>query len=115
MSDNILLLTEDGNYLTAENGDYLIAVVQYLFTSQSGTYQISGQSANLLKSNVLYLRNGAYGISGQSINVTYGHVLVALNGDYSISGNSATIDYVAQTGVDQPYVELRSFTERRRI
>jgi hypothetical protein len=71
MSDNILLLAEDGNYLTTEDNDYIIVVVQYLIS--------------------------------------------ALPGVYSISGNSATIDYVAQTGVDQPYVELRSFTERRRI
>jgi hypothetical protein len=71
MSDNILLLTEDGNYLTAENGDYLIVVVQYLITAEPGAY--------------------------------------------SITGNDAIIDYVAQTGVDQYYIELRSFTERRRL
>lgn len=113
MSDNILLLAEDGNYLIAENGDYLIAVVQYLFTTQNGTYTISGQTANLLKSKVLYVLNGAYAVSGQSINVTYGHVLVALNGDYSVVGNNATIAYVG--GANQKYIDLRSFTERRRI
>lgn len=113
MSDNILLLTEDDNYLTAENGDYLIAVVQYLFTSQNGTYTIAGQTANLLKSKILYVLNGSYAVSGQSINVTYGHVLVALNGDYSVVGNNASIAYIG--GANQKYIELRSFTERRRI
>jgi hypothetical protein len=113
MSDNILLLTEDDNYLTAENGDYLIAVVQYLFTAQNGSYEVAGQTATLLKSKVLYVLNGSYAISGQSINVTYGHVLIALNGDYSVVGNNASITYVANP--EQKYIDLRSFTERRRI
>jgi hypothetical protein len=91
MSDNILLLTEDDNYLTAENGDYLIAVVQYLFTSQNGSYEVAGQTANLLKSKVL----------------------VVLNGDYSLVGNNANIARVASP--EQKYIELRSFTERRRL
>lgn len=117
MSDNLLLLTEDGNYLTAENGDYLIAVVQYLFTAQNGSYTVAGQTANLLKTRILTAQYGNYALTGQTATLAIyaGYFLLAEKGDYSITGNDATIDYVAQTGGNQYYIELRSFTERRRM
>ncbi len=134
MSDNILLLAEDGNYLITENDEYIIAVVQYLTTALNGAYTITGQTANILKSKtislsygsysvtgqsadlvkgrVLTVDSGSYTITGQSIGLNLGRALTALNGDYSIVGNDATISYVSN---GQRYVELRSFTERRRI
>lgn len=134
MSDNILLLAEDGNYLITENGEYIIAVVQYLTTALNGSYTITGQTANILKSKtislsygsysvtgqsadlvkgrVLTANNGSYTVAGQDIGLNLGRVLTALNGDYSIVGISATISYVSNA---QLYIELRSFTERRRI
>lgn len=112
MSDNILLLAEDGNYLITENGEYIIAVVQYLTTALNGSYAIAGQTANILKSKSITLSYGSYSVTGQSADFVKGRVFTALNGDYSIVGNSATISYVSNA---QLYIELRSFTERRRI
>lgn len=138
MSDNILLLAEDGSYLITESGDYIIAVVQYLTTALNGSYTVSGQTANILKSKTLSLSYGSYSLTGQSANLVKGLVLtadsgfyaitgqtaridyfvgytiVALNSDYSIVGNDATISYVSNAEL-QRYIELRSFTERRRM
>ena len=115
MSDNRLLLTEGGDYLVTESGDYIIAVVQYLVTATNGSYTVTGQAANLLKSKVLIADYGSYSVTGQNISITHGYEVLAANGAYSITGNDATITYVAQTGTNQYYIELRSFTERRRM
>jgi|LakMenEpi03Aug12_release.lakeMendotaPanAssembly.Ray.scaffolds.fasta_scaffold43142_1 hypothetical protein len=115
MSDNLLLLTEGGDYLVTESGEYIIAVVQYQITSINGTYTVAGQTANLLKSKVLSASYGTYSLTGQNIVITHGYEFLASNGLYSLTGNDATITYVAQTSVSQLYVELRSFTERRRM
>lgn len=117
MSDNILLLAEDGSYLITESGEYIIAVVQYLVTAQNGNYTVNGQTANILKTRLLTAEYGNYALTGQtaSINVYAGYVLMAQKGDYSVTGNDATITYVAQTAPTQYYIELRSFTERRRM
>lgn len=136
MSDNILLLTEGGDYLATEDGDYIIAVVQYLITSVNGTYTVTGQSATLLKSKSVSASYGTYSVTGQTADLVKGRVLtsqygsyivtgqpatieyfvgytiVALNGVYSITGYDANITWTA--GIQYP-IELRSFTERRRM
>lgn len=113
MSDNILLLTEGEDYLVAENGDYLIAVVQYLTTAINGTYAVSGQQATLLKSKVLAAQFGNYSVVGRDVGIVHGYEFGVLNGVYSLIGNNASIVWTSNP--DQLYVELRSFTERRRI
>jgi hypothetical protein len=114
MSDNILLLTEGGDYLVTEDGDYIIAVVQYLITTVNGSYTVTGQSATLLKSKSLTVNYGTYSVTGQSATIEYevGYTIIALNGVYSITGYDANITWTA--GIQYP-IELRSFTERRRM
>lgn len=136
MSDNRLLLTESGNFLVTESGNYIIAVVQYLITTVSGSYTVTGQSATLSKSKSISASYGTYSVTGQTANLVKGRVLTPQYGSYILTGQPATIDYfvgytiVALNGVysitgydaniawdsnAQKYIELRSFTERRRM
>jgi len=51
-------------------------------------------------------------VTGQAASLVYGRVILALNGTYTITGNDANITWTA--GIQYP-IELRSFTERRRM
>ena len=62
---------------------------------------------------------GAYALTGQSITITKGFLLSAQNGLYSLTGQAVDITYTPftppVTGPTQYFIEIRSFTESRRI
>ena len=67
----------------------------YTLTAQNGIYSVSGQSAVLLRTRLVSAQNGSYSVFGQPAVITLG-------------GGGGT------TGT-QFFVEIRSFTERRRF
>ena len=62
---------------------------------------------------------GSYALAGQSITITRGFLLSPQNGLYSITGQAVDITYTPftppVTGPTQYFIEIRSFTESRRI
>jgi len=87
-----------------------------------GSYFLTGQTAILLKSKVLNPANGTYNIVGETVQIVYtpssaGYTITASNGVYSVNGNDAIISVTASpvTGEEIFFVEIRSFTERRRF
>jgi hypothetical protein len=66
-----------------------------VLTSSYGAYTVTGQNAVLTKSRLLSPQNGIYSLSGQAVNITYSGAPVAT--------------------VSQYWIEIRSFTESRRI
>ena len=62
---------------------------------------------------------GSYALTGQSITITKGFLLSAQNGLYSLTGQAVDITYTPftppVTGPTQYFIEIRSFTESRRI
>jgi len=61
---------------------------------------------------------GSYALTGQSITITRGFLLSPQNGLYSITGQVVDITYTPAppvTGPTQYFIEIRSFTEARRI
>jgi hypothetical protein len=118
---------------------------QYSITAQRGTYSLTGQSAILLRTKLITANNGTYALTGRSITLVRSRLLTATNGVYTLAGNSATITYTpaaisytitALNGVysvsgrtaditfsgapapvvaGQYFIEIRTFTDRRRI
>ena len=61
---------------------------------------------------------GSYALTGQSITITRGFLLSPQNGLYSLTGQAVDITYTPTppvTGPTQYFIEIRSFTESRRI
>lgn len=90
----------------------------YSITASNGSYSLSGQTATLVKTRVLSAQAGSYSISGQIAALSLSRLISAQNGVYSVAGNTANIVY---SGGPTPvteldiFVEIRSFTERRRF
>jgi hypothetical protein len=61
----------------------------------AGNYAVAGQDATLLKTSLLLLDSGVYSLTGQAVNITY-------SGEPIVE----SVQYL---------IEIRSFTERRRI
>jgi hypothetical protein len=112
----------------------------YTITAVNGTYSLSGQTATLSFGRLLSAANGTYSLSGQTATLSFGRLLTAVNGTYLVSGQTATLSFgrllsaqngvysVAGQAVDisvgappaptlgiELFVEIRSFTERRRF
>lgn len=62
---------------------------------------------------------GSYALTGQNITVTRGFLLSPQNGLYSLTGQAVDITYTPftppVTGPTQYFIEIRSFTQSRRI
>jgi hypothetical protein len=62
---------------------------------------------------------GSYALTGQNITITRGFLLSPQNGLYSLTGQAVDITYTPftppVTGPTQYFIEIRSFTESRRI
>ena len=65
----------------------------FTLTASSGTYSLSGVSANLLKGKLLTSSAGAYALSGVSAGIYRAHKLTADAGAYSYTGVAATLTY----------------------
>jgi hypothetical protein len=68
----------------------------YFITAFNGTYSVTGQSANISFGRLLSAQNGVYSVAGQAV-------------DISVGGGPAPVTAV------EFYVDIRSFTERRRF
>jgi len=61
---------------------------------------------------------GSYALTGQSITITRGFLLSPQNGLYSLTGQAVDIAYTPAppvVGPTQYFIEIRSFTQSRRI
>ena len=60
---------------------------------------------------------GSYSLSGQPVTLSLGRLLLAQNGVYSVAGQAAEITFggVTPTVAQEFFIEIRSFTERRRF
>lgn len=70
-------------------------VVAYTLTAQQGSYSVNGQDATLSLGRLLLAQNGVYSVAGQAADITFG---------------GAT-----PTAAQEFFIEIRSFTERRRF
>lgn len=61
--------------------------------------------------------NGTYLVSGQTATLSFGRLLSAQNGVYSVAGQAAEITFggATPTTAQEFFIEIRSFTERRRF
>lgn len=80
---------------------------------------IAGSPPVLSVAYMLDASNGSYALTGQSITITRGFLLLPQNGLYSLTGQAVDITYTPftppVTGPTQYFIEIRSFTESRRI
>ena len=113
-----------GYTITALNGSYAISgqsISLYrsrLINSNYGSYALSGQSAGMYKGYTVLALNGSYALSGRSAVLSRGFLLSSQNGLYSLTGQAIDISYTPAppvTGPTQYFIEIRSFTESRRI
>jgi hypothetical protein len=114
-----------GSYtITALNGAYTLngqSVGIYRgrsLTSAYGSYSLAGQSIGIYLGRSLTSGYGSYALTGQSATLSRGFLLSPQNGLYSITGQAIDITYTPAppvTGPTQYVIEIRSFTERRRI
>ena len=80
---------------------------------------LAGSPPVLSAAYTLNASYGSYALTGQSITITKGFLLSAQNGLYSLTGQAVDITYTPftppVTGPTQYFIEIRSFTESRRI
>jgi hypothetical protein len=80
---------------------------------------LAGSPPVLSVAYTLDASNGSYALTGQSITITKGFLLSAQNGLYSLTGQAVDITYTPftppVTGPTQYFIEIRSFTQPRRI
>jgi hypothetical protein len=79
---------------------------------------LGGSPPVLSAAYTLTASNGSYALTGQSITITRGFLLSPQNGLYSLTGQAVDITYTPTppvTGPTQYFIEIRSFTESRRI
>jgi hypothetical protein len=91
----------------------------YTLDASYGSYALTGQSITFNRGISLTASSGSYALTGQSIIITKGFLLSAQNGLYSLTGQAVDITYTPftppVTGPTQYFIEIRSFTESRRI
>jgi hypothetical protein len=93
-------------------------VNNYAITALNGSYTLNGYSIGIYKSRSLISGYGSYSLAGQSATLTRGFLLSPQNGLYSLTGQAVDIVYTPAppvTGPTQYFIEIRSFTESRRI
>ena len=71
------------------------AAGSYTLTALAGSYALTGQNADLLKSNLLTASTGSYSLTGQTATLTYAaagsYILTALAGSYALTGQNADL------------------------
>ena len=100
-------------------GNPPVLSVAYTLDASYGSYALTGQSITLTRGFLLSAQNGSYALTGQSITIARGFLLSPQNGLYSLTGQAVDITYTPftppVTGPTQYFIEIRSFTESRRI
>jgi hypothetical protein len=95
--------------------------VAYTLDASYGSYALTGQSITFTFTQGFSLTasSGSYALTGQDITITRGFLLSPQNGLYSLTGQAVDITYTPftppVTGPTQYFIEIRSFTESRRI
>jgi hypothetical protein len=92
--------------------------IAYSITATNGTYTLNGQSVGIKRGIVLSGSYGSYAVTGRSITIAKGSLLLPQNGLYFLTGQAVDITYTPTppvTGPTQYFIEIRSFTETRRI
>jgi hypothetical protein len=109
----------NGNYGSyALSGQSVGLYKGYTVLALNGAYSLNGQTIGLYRSRNLTSAYGSYSLAGQSATLSRGFLLSPQNGLYSLTGQAIDISYTPAppvTGPTQYIVEIRSFTERRRI
>lgn len=112
--------------LTASYGSYSVTgqtatvSLDRVLTASYGAYSLTGQSATLTYAGayVITAQSGSYSLTGQSATLLMGRLLSAQNGVYSVAGQAADIvvgGTPTPTVIQEYFIEIRSFTERRRF
>ena len=70
----------------------------YTLTAATGSYALSGQAANLLKSRVLVSAVGGYALTGVAASLARSHKLTAATGAYVYTGVAANLLYTPSAG-----------------
>jgi len=94
------------------------APIAYSITATNGTYTLNGQSVGIARGIVLSGSYGSYAVTGRNITIAKGSLLLPQNGLYFLTGQAVDITYTPTppvTGPTQYFIEIRSFTETRRI
>jgi hypothetical protein len=137
ISVNYTITANAGSYTL--NGQSISIARNRSLTSNYGFYGVTGQTANLYRSRALNSGYGVYALTGSSADLVFGRTLTASPGDYAVTGQDATLTksnlLSAENGlysltgqavnitysgapvetVTQYWIEIRSFTESRRI
>lgn len=74
----------------------------YTLTCQSGSYTVSGQSANILRHRNLSANSGSYSVNGQSVSILRHRRLTANAGAYVLNGQPVSIVWTPSAGVVWP-------------
>lgn len=109
--------------LTSDYGSYVVTGQtadisrSRALNSDYGVYALTGSSADLVFGRVLSASPGDYAVTGQDATLTKSNLLSAENGLYSLAGQAVNITYSGAPveTVTQYWIEIRSFTESRRI
>jgi hypothetical protein len=116
------LVADGGVYTYSGNNANLIYTTAgaFVLSADGGTYSYSGNDANLRFNRVLAADGGVYSYSGNNATLRVSRVLTADGGVYTYVGNNANLLYSGgppppPVAVDIYFIELRSFTERRRM
>jgi hypothetical protein len=94
------------------------APAAYSITANNGFYALTGRNVTITRGFLLSPQNGSYAFTGRSVIITRGFLLSPQNGLYSLTGQAVNITYTLTppvTGPTQYFIEIRSFTESRRI
>ena len=121
-SNAFTLVADGGTYSYSGNDANLVYGTAGSFTlsADGATYSYSGNDAALRFNRILAADGGTYSYTGNNANLRVNRSLAAEGGSYTYSGNNADLLYSGgppppPVGVDIYFIELRSFTERRRI
>jgi hypothetical protein len=114
-----LIVASNGTY--ALTGRTITITKSRLITASSGSYSLNGQTAVISYAvpgrYELTALVGAYALAGQTATLARSRLLSPAYGVYSLTGYAADITYTPLTPVTniEYFIEIRSFTERRRI
>jgi len=113
-----------GTSILANNGSYSLTGNSinisrgFNITVNNGSYILNGYPINVSRSILITANNGSYLLSGQAAIVARNVLFQPQKGIYSLTGRNAIITYTPIRPVATPtqyFVEIRSFTQTRRI
>jgi len=112
--------TSLGNVNAGNNTGWLFVRINYSVIGDSGSYAVTGQAADLLKSKVVLANNGSYALAGQTADLLKTRILTADNGAYAVTGQTASLlrskvvtgnfGVYTTTGTDATIQKSRLFT-----